>query len=186
MSSRTAIAERRVKNGVECFRVGIFPAKVLNIVGLTIAAIAGLVFSPMFRVDYYWGSFGVAAVVIIGEATVLVILSLTNFTSVDIEQGRVILRSLLWRIIVHASDVERVEMNPPVNTLSLEWSWWKDSSRCVIHRKSRHPTPSQPPLIIRNRPGETPIDISGMPDGLKRRIAQTLDPANWPPLPEEK
>ena len=42
-------------------------------------------------------------------------------------------------------------------------AWWKPWSKLVIHRK-----------------GTYPIDASAMPDGLKLRIANALDPANFP------
>lgn len=118
-------------------------------------------------VVYYWGWLGVIGAVILIIVCGFSTLSFVAFTSVEIDSGEVVLRAPFWRWRIRASEVEWVELNPPINTLSLGWSWWERDSQCIIYRRARFK-----------------INASFMPDGLKRRIAQTLDPARWPPLPE--
>ncbi len=115
----------------------------------------------------FWGWLGAILAVIFIMILCFVATSFYAFTTIELTHGLVVLRSPLWRRKLKAEDVERVELSPPVNTLNMDWSLWRRTSQCIVHRR-----------------GSRPINLSFMPDGLKRRIAQTLDPTNWPPLPE--
>ena len=149
----------------------------------------GLLFCVLFGVVRYWGWPAAIALTLFGTMLVLMIGSIWAFTSVEIGPGLVILRTPLKATSIQASNVKRVDLKPPVHTLSLGWSWWNPQSQCVIYRKTvdfnhtlRHQ--QNPHIVAKYAIGEQPINVSAMPDGLKRRIAQTLDPTHWPPLPE--
>jgi len=89
--------------------------------------------------------------------------------SVTFEDGRVVIWAPFRRLRINRDEVQNVELNPKIETLSLHWSFFDVQSKMTIH-------------IVGNRP----LVLSMMPDGLKRRIAQTLDPVHWPPLPEPR
>jgi hypothetical protein len=165
------------------------PAKIGYLLVSLVIPPVGLLFSVLFGVVRYWGWFAALGLTLFGTILVLMIGSIWAFTSVEIGPSYVILRTPLRATVIRSSEVERVDMDPPVHTLSLEWSWWARQSQCVIHRKTvdtahaiRHQR--NPQLVAKYAIGEQPINVSAMPDGLKRRIAQTLDPIHWPPLPE--
>ena len=126
-------------------------------------ALIGAVF---LRVPQYFGWTATGALLLLLFVAAYVLWSFFLFLSVDIRPGQVVLRSPLRRICLIASAVERVELNPPVHSLSMDMPWWKPWSKLVIHRK-----------------GTYPIDASAMPDGLKLRIANALRPDEFP-LPE--
>ncbi len=119
--------------------------------------------SILLGVPRHWGWTGTAALILLAFVALYVLWSFFLFLSVDIRPGQVVLRAPLRRIHVVISAVERIELNPPVHSLSMDMPWWKPWSKLVIHRK-----------------GTYPIDASAMPDGLKLRIANALDPTNFP------
>lgn len=121
----------------------------------------------LFGVIDYWGWLGGIGGVLLAMSFVLIGFSFVAYTSVKIKPGTVILRSPIWRTTIRSTEVTWVKLDPPLNSLRMDWSWWKRDSQCVIYRRTKHQ-----------------MNVSFMPDGLKRRIAQTLDPAHWPPLPE--
>ena len=162
MSSTTA-AERR-SDGPPPFVRHRNPAAHYFLVIVTSAeipiAVGGAI---LLGVPRYWGWTGTAALILVGFVAAYVGWSFFLFLSVDIRPAHVVLRAPLRRIHVDMSAVERIELNPPVHSLSMDMPWWKPWSKLVIHRK-----------------GTYPIDASAMPDGLKLRIANALDPANFP------
>ena len=123
--------------------------------------------SILLGVPRYWGWTGTAALILLGFVAAYTGWSFFLFLSIDIRPGQIVLRAPLRRIHVDMSGVERIELNPLVHSLSMEMTWWKPWSKLVIHRK-----------------GTYPIDASGMPDGLKLRIANALRPDEFP-LPKE-
>jgi hypothetical protein len=92
-------------------------------------------------------------------------ISFVLFTSVEIGAEEVTFRSLFRKLSVHRSEVQRVILDPPVHTLSLEWSWSERQSVLTIHRR-----------------GKNAVKTGAMAEGLKLRIAQALDPSHFPAL----
>jgi len=116
----------------------------------------------LFGVPYYFGWFATVALIAFLLILVLVLLSFFLFASIEIEPGRVVFHALFWRYSVLASEVARIELDPPVTTLSMEMPAWGRTSKLVIHRSGRHS-----------------LDASFMPDGLKLRIAHALAPGTF-------
>jgi len=104
---------------------------------------------------------------VFGTVAFVSLLSYTVFTSVTFEPGRVVMHGVLYRGIVSAQDVERIELDPPVRTLSLEWRIGETSSALIIYRR-----------------GKPYVNCNAMPNGLKLRIANALQPENFA-LPSE-
>jgi hypothetical protein len=134
---------------------------------VALCLLLGPIFGLVFGVVRYWG-WGftfvlISLMIIVGAA----IFSLGFFTSVVIGGESVILRAPFRRLCINRHEVSGVELNPGVHTLKLDWSFSDIPSKLTIHT-TRMQT----------------LTFSMMPDGLKRRIAQALDPAHWPPLPE--
>ena len=123
----------------------------------------GLLGAVLFGVPRYFGWIATGALLLLLFVAAYVGWSFFLFLSVDIWPGQVVLRSPFRRIHIVTSEIDRVELDPPVYSLSMDMPWWKPWSKLVIHRKSTYP-----------------IDASAMPDGLKLRIANALDPANFP------
>ena|SRR2546428_2137836 len=145
-----------------------------NPVGSLILAVATVVLVPiglaggiLFRVVEYFGWVGDLALTVFLVFILYLVWSFFLFLSVDIRPGRVVLRAPLRKFVVDAVDVERVELDPPVRSLTMKTPAWGRTSKLVIHRRKHNP-----------------IDASVMPDGLKMRIANALDPANHP-LPKK-
>jgi len=136
------------------------------VIGTAVEIPVAVVGSILLGVPRYWGWTGTAALILLAFVALYVGWSFFLFLSVDIRPGQIVLRAPLRRIHVDTSGVERIELNPPVRSLSMDMPWWKPWSKLVIHRT-----------------GTYPIDASVMPDGLKLRIANALDPANFP-LPD--
>jgi len=163
------------------------PAFYVGTIGIVVPI--GTLIGFLLRVHEYWGWSVLVVADFLGVALLIVAESRSVFTSVEIGKDYVVLRAPFRKVILHSQDIDRVELNPPVRTLSMDWAWWKHSSVCIIHRKVSDPNRAaahkeHPWLVTEYRYSEQPIDVTTMPDGLKRRIAQTLDPAHWPPLPE--
>ena len=165
------------------------PAPVFYIGTIGIVVPIGTLIGILLRVPEYWGWPVLIVADLLGIALLIVAESRTVFTSVEIGKNHVVLRAPFRKVNLHSQDIDRVELNPPVSTLSMVYSWWKRPSICIIHRKISDPNRvaahrKNPWMVTEYRYSEQPIDVTTMPDGLKRRIAQTLDPAHWPPLPE--
>lgn len=168
MCSNTAV-RHRIHQGVRHSIYANVPARIAYLLAVLILPAVSMLLAIPLDVVRYWGWNGAVSAVVLIMAIIFAASSFTIFTSVEIGPDMVILRAPVWRRRIRAGDVDRVELNPPVNVLSLNWAWWERDSQCVIHRKTKFA-----------------INASFMPDGLKRRIAQTLDPANWPPLLKEE
>jgi len=163
------------------------PAFYIVTIGIAVPIVT--LISYFLRIHEYWGWPVLLVPPIITAILGLVAESISIFTSVDIGENYIILRAPLRKVVVSSNDVDRVELNPPVMTLKMDWGLWTHPSVCVIHRRVSDPNRAaahkkNPWLVTEYRYSEQPIEIATMPDGLKRRIAQTLDPVHWPPLPE--
>jgi len=161
------------------------------IIPTSIAVPVVTLISLLLRVHEYWGWPLLAVPPALTAILLLVAESRALFTSVEVGGDYVVLRAPFRKVVLRSRDVDHVELNPPVRTLSMDWGWWTRPSVCIIHRKVSDPNRTaahkkNPWLVTEYRYSEQPMDVTTMPDGLKRRIAQTLDPANWPPLPEEE
>jgi len=143
--------------------VGVLSLVVVS-VGTIPVALGGAV---LFRVPAYFGWAATVGFILFMYAVVYSLLSYFLFLSVDVRPGRIVFRAPFRSIIIQPPEVVRIELEPPVRSLSMEMPWWKPWSKLTIHRK-----------------GSRPIDASAMPDGLKLRIANALRPDEFP-LPKE-
>lgn len=144
------------------------PAAPITLAVVTAAIVpVALIGAIIFRVPQYFGWPATGGLVLFIFGALYVLWSFFLFLSVDVQPGKIVLRAPLRRFVVSAVDVERVELDPPLRSMSMQMPLWGRTSRLVIHRRGRHP-----------------IDASFMPDGLKLLIANALDPTSFP-LPDE-
>jgi hypothetical protein len=143
----------------------------IGIVAYATIATVSLLLVPIFFLTgiirlWGWGFITVliAVMVLVG----VIMFSFFGFpASVTFGDGWVILWAPFRRLRMRREEVDNVELVPRAETLSPDWSFFDVQSRMTIHMENGR-------IVV----------LSMMPDGLKRRIAQTLDPAHWPPLPE--
>src|SRR3990172_6347091 len=112
--------------------MGTRPSRFPNSFGRLVYAVAAIVLpaialgaSPFFRISEYWGSWAPIGLAVFSVICVFALLSPTVFVSVTIKPGAVILRGIFLRTIIRSGDVDRIELDPPVQTLSLEWRFGK-------------------------------------------------------------
>src|SRR5436309_2998381 len=95
--------------------------------------------SVIFRVPEYLGWALTVGIVVLRVVAVSFLVSFWAFVSVEVGEGRVVLRALFSQFVVHADDVQRIELDPPVRTLSMKYQWWKPWSKLIIHRNGMYP-----------------------------------------------
>ena len=138
-------------------------ARVFLIIGTLVLVPVSQVGGYVFGVPQYFGWVAQAGLTVFVFAILYVLWSYWLFMAVEIGPGQVVLRAPFRRIVLVGSEVERIELTPPVTSLDMEIRWWEPWSKLVIHRR-----------------GRASVDASVMPDGLKLRIANALDSASYP------